>query len=376
MKINTLLEAAGQVGRKYQHIEDLVIANGSHGALHAIERMKHMVDNYDSIELKWDGMPVVYWGRDDKGIFRMLPKNAWQYLKSGKTQTSSGASTVLNSPEDVYKFITGTGGGADAGRVAFAKSVAQLWPLFEQVSPERGFIEGGLLFYPGAMPKLNAKTKTYDFRPNITKFHIPVNSTIGKQIQNGAKMMVAATGYYSSLGSGEESRYPNAESLSTKDVIVQGTTYVEEMPGVNTAGLDKLEAFIKQHAQQIDNFLAPKKGLTNPGGELYTYLNQHLRTKGLVKDFTTWAQSNLSPGKQQMILADKEGLKSTLGAVEALTNEKMKIIKSLSLGLHGGIMQTNPEGYVQAHPEITFQYPLPGQFLKLIDQLNWKPRKL
>ena len=105
-------------------------------------------------------------------------------------------------------------------------------------------------------------------------------------------------------------------------------------------------------------------------------MNQHLRTKGLVKDFTTWAQSNLSPGKQQMILADKEGLKSTLGAVEALTNEKMKIIKSLSLGLHGGIMQTNPEGYVQAHPEITFQYPLPGQFLKLIDQLNWKPRKL
>lgn len=376
MKVTTLLEAAGQVGRKYQHIEDLVIANGSHGAMHAIERMRNMIDNYDSIELKWDGMPVIYWGRDDKGVFRMLPKNAWQYLKSGKTQTSSGASTVLNSPDDVYNFIMGTGGGADKSRVAFAKSVAQLWPLFEQVSPERGFIEGGLLFYPGQMPKLNSRTKTYDFQPNITAFHIPVNSNLGKQIKNGAKMMVAATGYYSSMGSGEESRYPNAESLSTKDVIVQGTTYVEEMPGVNTTGLDKLEVFVKQHAQQIDNFLSPKKGLSNPGGELYSYLNQHLRTKGLVKDFTAWAQANLSPGKQQMILADKEGLKSTLGAVEALTNEKMKIIKSLSLGLHGGIMQTNPEGYVQAHPEINFEYPLPGQFLKLIDQLNWKPRKL
>ena len=55
---------------------------------------------------------------------------------------------------------------------------------------------------------------------------------------------------------------------------------------------------------------------------------------------------------------------------------KMTMIKSLSLGLHGGILQTNPEGYAQAHPEISFQYDLPGQFLKLIDQLNWKPRKL
>ncbi len=54
----------------------------------------------------------------------------------------------------------------------------------------------------------------------------------------------------------------------------------------------------------------------------------------------------------------------------------MKIIQSLSLGLHGGIMQTKPEGYAQAHPEINFKYALPGQFLKLIDQLNWQPRKL
>ena len=61
MKIQSLLEAAGQVGRKYQHIEDLVIANGSHGAMHAIERLDNMIDRYDSIELKWDGMPVVYW---------------------------------------------------------------------------------------------------------------------------------------------------------------------------------------------------------------------------------------------------------------------------------------------------------------------------
>jgi len=380
MKISQLLEAAGQVGRKYQHIEDLIIANGSLGGLHAVERLRYMIDNYGSIELKWDGMPVVYWGRDEKGVFRMIPKNAWAYLKSGKTQTSSGAPTLMNNAQDVYKFVMGTG-EADEGRMAFAKQFATLWPYFEKISPKKGFIEGGLLFYPGtkpdgqtAMPVLNNRTKTYDFKPNITTFHVPVNSDLGKRISK-AKVMVAATGYYESIGS-EESRIPNAEQLSKDDVIVQGTTYVEEMPGVTTDGLDKVEKFIETNAQKIDNYLSPKPGLKNPGGELYTYLNKHLRTPGLLRDFPDWAQQNLSAKKAETMLADKEGLKATLGAVEALTNEKTKVIKSLSLGLHGGLMQTNPEGYAQAHPEIRFKYDLPGQFLKLIDQLNWKPRSI
>lgn len=260
-----LLEATGQVGRKYQHIEDLVISDGSLGAMHAIERMKYMLDNYDSIELKWDGMPVIFWGRDDKGNFSLIPKNAWQYLKSGKTQTASGASTIMNSPEDIKKFVLGTGSGDPKSRQAFANQFASLWPYFESISPNRGYIEGGLLFYPGnkpdgksAMPVLNKKTNTYDFKPNITTFHVPTNSELGKRISK-AKVMVAATGYYDSLGSSEEKRFPNAEGLSTPEVIVQGTTYVEEMPGVNTSSLNNLENFVKSNAQKIDNFLTPQK---------------------------------------------------------------------------------------------------------------------
>ena len=381
-----LLEAAGPaVGRKYQHIEDLVVTNGSGGGLHAVERMRHMVDNYDSLEIKWDGMPVVYWGRDEKGIFRMIPKNAWAYLKSGKTQTASGAPTVMNSYKDVYAFVMGTGDADpnDKKRVQFATQFASMWPYFEKISPQKGFLEGGLLFYPGtkldgktAMPILNKNTNTYDFKPNITGFHIPVNSDLGKKIASGAKLMVAATGWFATLGSSDEGRLPDAGSLSTNDVLVQGTTYVEEMPGIDTSYIDKVEQFISSNAQVIDNYLSPKKGLTRPSGILYKYLNDHLRTEGLVRDFPAWAQANLSEGQAQGMLADQKGYKATLGAVEGLSRAKMQLIKSLSLGLHGGIMQTNPEGLVQAHPEINFKYPLPGQFLKLINQENWAPRKI
>ena len=383
MKIKTLLTEADapKVGRKYQHIEDLVLSHGSHGGLHAIQRLRNMTEQGGTIELKWDGMPVVYWGRDEAGNFSMIPKNAWAYLKSGKTQTSSGAPTVMRSPNDVKAFVLGTGGGDPKAREAFAKQFASLWPYFEQISPKQGYIEGGLLFYPGtkpdgvsAMPVYTKETNTYDFTPNITTFHVPAASELGKKIAR-AKVMVAATGYFSTLGSSDEQRFPNAERLTTPDVIVQGTTYVQDPVKVDQKGLDRLEAFIKSNAKKIDGYLAPKPGMSNPGGELYSYLNKHLRTEGLVRDFPDWAKSNLSAKKAETLLSDKEGLKTTLGAIEALGIHKQLLIDELSQGLHGGIKQTKPEGYAQAHPGSRFDNDIPGQFVKTIDQKNWSPKE-
>lgn len=373
--------AAPKVGRKYQHIEDLVLSDGSHGGLHAIERLKHMGEEGGSIELKWDGMPVVYWGRDEQGNFSMIPKNAWQYLKSGKTETSSGAPTVMRSPEDIKAFVLGTGSGDPKARQQFANQFASLWPYFEKISPKQGYLEGGLLFYPGtkpdgtsAMPVLNRETNTYDFTPNITTFHIPVDSELGKKIAK-SKVMVAATGYYPSMGSSDEQRLPNAESLSVPGVIVQGTTYVQEPVPLDTQGLDSMEKFLTANAKLIDNYLAPKPGLSNPGGELYSYLNKHLRTEGLLADFPEWANANLSPKKAETMLSDPKGLKATLGAVEGISKQKNVLINQLSQGLHGGIKQTKPEGYAQAHPGKQFNYDIPGQFIKTIDQTNWSPKE-
>lgn len=370
-----------KVGRKYQHIEDLVLSHGSLGALHALHRMKHMATSGGSVELKWDGMPVVYWGRDQEGNFSMIPKNAWAYLKSGKTQTASGASTVMRTPKDVQAFILGTGGGDQESRKEFANQFARFWPYFEKISPTVGYLEGGLLFYPGtkpdgtsAMPTLNKQTNTYDFTPNITTFHVPVNSALGKKIA-GAKLMVAATGYYPTLGSGDEQRLSDAEKLSVPGIIVQGTTYVQDPVAIDTSRIDKIAAYVNAHAKQIDAYLEPKTGVSNPASELYAYLNKHLRTTNLAKDFPAWAAANLSEKKTNTLLADSAGLESVLNTVEALSAIKSAIISNLSSGTHGGIKQTKPEGYAQAHPGVKFQDDIPDQFIKMVDQLNWKPRE-
>jgi hypothetical protein len=371
-----LLEAAAPaVGRKYQHIEDLVFTNGSTGGLHAVERLRHMTNKGGSIELKWDGSPVVYWGRDEQGKFHMFPKNAWDYVKRGATETKSGIRTMMNDPDDVSQFIMGTGNaqpGQEQQRQDFAVGLAQLWPYFEKISPKKGYIEGGILFSPIQPAVLNPSTNEYDFTPNITSFHIPAKSALGVRIGK-AKLMVAATGYYTHIGS-DETRYPNAEKLSKPDVIVQGTTYVEHAPKVDEEGLKHTESFIKQNKSAIDSFVAGQPGLSKPGDVLYTFFNQNLRVAGVKQKFAKWASEKLSASQAQKVLSHP-GLNAILTAVELLTHEKMKVIGALSSGTHGGIRQTKPEGYVQAHPGGKFKNDLPGQFVKTIDQANWAPRK-
>ncbi len=379
-----LKEAAPpSIGRKYQHIEDLVFTNGSQGGIHAVERMRSMTTQGGTIELKWDGSPVVYWGKQD-GVFMMIPKNAWEYLKRGKTQLDNGVSTAPTSPDEVSAFLLGTGKAdpeKEAQRRQYAKQLSSLWSYFEQASPESGFVEGGLLFYPGTKPDgktakavLNKETGEYEFTPNITTFHIGKDSDLGQRIK-GAKVMVAATGFYEGLGSSDEGRLPDAESLSTNDVIVQGTTYVEDAPGLESSDLDEVEQFISSNAQLIDNFLAAKPGLSKPGDILYKFYNQNLRIPGVKQKFVDWVNTNVSQGQGQKILADQAGLDAVLNAVERLTNAKLEMIQGLSAGTHSGIRQTKPEGYVQAHPGGKFKSDLPGQFVKAIDQGNWAPRK-
>lgn len=379
-----LKEAAPTIGRKYQHIEDLVFTNGSEGGIHAAERLRSMSQQGGSIELKWDGSPVIYWGKS-RGQFMMMPKNAWEYLKRGKTELEGGIKTVMTQPGDISKFILNTGKPpenkeAEIKRKQYAQQLASLWPYFEKASPPDGFIEGGLLFYPGTRPNggssaaiLNQNTGEYEFTPNITTFHIHKDSDLGKKISK-AKIMVAATGYYKDLGSSEETRYPEAQKLSTNDLIVQGTTYVEQIPKINVALIDKAEQYIESNARIIDQFLTPKPGLSKPGEILYKFFNQNKRVAGVKEKFKNWAMENLSKVQANKIINDRS-LDIILTAVELLTNAKMDLIRKLSSGVHSGIRQTKPEGYVQAHPGTKFKKDIPGQFIKAIDQATWSPRR-
>lgn len=387
---------APSVGRKYQHVEDLIftgiaskgIPAGADGGKAAVRIIQGMASTGGANELKWDGSPVVYWGRDDDGTFRLIPKNAWEYLKRGKTQAGEGVTTVMSSPDDIKNFILGTGKidpSKEKQRRAYANQLADLWPYFEKISPKVGFIEGGLLFYPGRKPNgkpaeavMNPETGEYEFTPNITTFHIGKDSNLGKRIK-GAKLMVAATGYYQSINS-DEGRYPNSEGLSTPDVIVQGTTYVERAPGIDNDLVNDASAYIDTNELAINGFLQRRR--PGPSGEeevvnlfgdiLYKFYNENLRVAGVKEKFKTWAENAMDakkiPKSRTTEILNNPGLDAVLTAVEKLSAAKMDMHKRASAGTHSGIRQTKPEGYVYIDP-------VTGQHVKAIDQATWAPRK-
>ena len=388
--------AAPTVGRKYQHVEDLIftgipsknIPAGAEGGRAAVRIIQGMASTGGANEIKWDGSPVVYWGRDEDGTFRLIPKNAWDYLKRGKTQAGDGVTTLMSSPDDIKNFILGTGKvdpNKEKQRQAYANQLANLWPYFEKISPETGFLEGGLLFYPGRKPNgkpaqaiLNPETGEYEFSPNISGFHIGKSSDLGKRIK-GAKLMVAATGYYQTIGS-DEGRYPDAEGLSTSDVIVQGTTYVENAPGIDSNLLDDASAYIEENEQAINSFLQSRR--PGPSGEeevvnlfgdiLYKFYNENLRVAGVKEKFKAWAENAMDakkiPRSRTTEILNNPGLDAVLTAVEKLSAAKMDMHRRASAGTHSGIRQTTPEGYVYIDP-------VTGQHVKAIDQATWAPRK-
>lgn len=381
-----LIEAAApEIGRKYQHLEDLVYTNGSHGALHAIERLRKLPTEFQQVEVKWDGSPVFFWGRDDKGKFYFFPKNAWMYQQRDKDKTADGVSTVMDSPAAVKRFITGTGRvdpKQQAQREAYATDMARLFDIFERATPKsfRGFVEGGLLFYP-SKPVTVAKGE-YTFQPNVTRFYVKQDSRLGERIEN-AQAGVAVTGYYPELGSTDETRL-DAKQINdlntTPDLVVQGPIFVETVPtldSININALARLEQDILKNRVMIDDYLSAKPGLKSPGSVIYKFMGDQRATKfaNLVDAFAPWAKSNLSAKQAEIMLSDTQGLRATLGTVQHLMAIKDTVVDQWLEGLkqHSVIRQENPEGFAQPDPG-GYQYPIPDQFVKYIKRSDWQPR--
>lgn len=71
MRAREILTEAAKVGREYQHLEDLVFAEGSAGALRAASILQRLGQDSNDVAIKWDGNPTIYWGRDADGTERI-----------------------------------------------------------------------------------------------------------------------------------------------------------------------------------------------------------------------------------------------------------------------------------------------------------------
>lgn len=371
---NIFTEAA-QLGRAFNHLEDLVFFHGTAGAIEALEHLKDFANESgsNSIRMKWDGNPQIYWGRERAGGPLVLAgHNGW----------SRGALT--SSPEEVADFIANKSGSPKtpedkANREAFAKQFADLYPYFDRATPKdfEGFVYAdGLFLSPPAL-----KDGVYTFCPNPksqTCYHVKADSDLGKKIAQ-AKIMVVGHAFFPQFGMPDNEQKPISDFSqfdNTKDLIVLGPVYNTKPVKIDTSKIDQIEAYAKQHSKKIDGFLQGTQGLGDLKNIIYTYVNQTAKARQLdslsAKHFFDWIKnSKVSLNKQKKIYELNQTSSNVLDNIFTLVKQiqavKDSVIDQVE-GEQGDIWDTNGEGRVRyADPNKQF-----GN-VKLVPRKRWTP---
>ena len=104
-----------KVGRALQHAEDLVIVDGSAGAMRAVEELAKMADTVDDVTVKWDGSPAIVFGRDENGQVILTDKSGFD---------AKGYNGRATSGEELERmFLSRVKTEADDARRAFAANM-------------------------------------------------------------------------------------------------------------------------------------------------------------------------------------------------------------------------------------------------------------
>ena len=369
------LVEAKQLGRAFNHLEDLVFFYGSDGTIEALEHLKDVATDSgsQSIRMKWDGNPQIYWGRERKGGPLILAgHNAW----------SKGVAAT--SEEEVADFISNKSGNPKtpeekAARNEFAQKFASMYDYFDRATPKdfEGFVYADGLF----LDPPQEKDGVYTFCPNPksqTCYHVRANSDLGKRIDR-ATIMVVGHAFFPEFGAPDASQQPMQDfSMFDNDpsIVVLGPVYNDKPVQVNTGAIDTVENFVLQNKQAIDGFLAGVPGLADLKNIIYTYVNQTAKAKRLddlsAEDFSNWLQnSKVSTGKQAKIaeldLQFKGATSAIFELVKMIQRMKDEVIDQVE-GEQGDIWDSNGEGRVRyADPNKKF-----GN-VKLVPRKRWTP---
>lgn len=366
---------AKQLGRAFNHLEDLVFFYGSAGTIEALEHLKDMATESGSrsIRMKWDGNPQIYWGRSEQnGPLILAGHNGW----------SKGA--VTDSAEAVQDFIANKSGSPKtpeekAAREEFARKFASLYPYFDRATPKDfiGFVYADGLF----LDRPELKNGVYTFCPNPksqTCYHVRADSELGRRIAD-ADIMVVGHAFFPEFGMPDSAQEPMQDFSAfdgSSELIVLGPVYNQKNIRVDTSAINLVEDFVQRNGRTIDAFLEGAPGLSDLKNIIYTYVNQTAKARRLEqlsgRDFVNWmTTSRVSQNKQNKIIELNQqhsgALDSIFQLVIMIQQMKDRVIDQLE-GEQGDIWDTNGEGRVR-YADADKQF---GN-VKLVPRKRWTP---
>ena len=357
LELLDLMEAVDpKLGRAFNHLEDLVFFYGSAGTIEALEHLKDMntADGSNSVRMKWDGNPQIYWGRE---AGQVIPPH-------GHAQWGKGV--LPASGEDVGKYIMSTGKATTpeevAARQQFADKFASLATLFAPATPKE--LDGNTTYYVYAdalfLSPPELKDGVYTFCPNPksqTCYHVRADSELGRRIAQ-AEVMVVGHAYFTEHGQPDSAQIPIkdfSQFNANPKLIVLGPIYNVAPVKVDTTKIQQVEQHIKQHARQVDAFLQGTAGLSDLKQIIYNYVNQSAKAKQLddvsTAHFEQWMTAKVSAPKQAKIkeLNKAQGnvLDEIFKIVRAIQMLKDTVIDQIESGPRADIWDTNGEGRVR-----------------------------
>ena len=280
---------------RIQHLEDMVLWNGTAGAKKAIDILMGLEKNPQTITVKWDGSPAVIFGRDERGEFILTDKSGFG---------AKGYDGKTKSAQALQNMLLGRGKEEpDENRKAFAANMAQAFSVFESAVPAdfRGFMWGDLLYYK--QPPV--KDGVFVFKPQMVEYHVRADSKIGRRIAQSQAGVVV----HMHIDLDGNKQRADASELNEGALLVMPPVTPTAGPSVDVNSVKQVAGLINQHGKDIDTMLDPALltplKLKNFNDILYSYINHKTKTQSLdnlAGEFIDWVDgSKLTDSKKAKV---------------------------------------------------------------------------
>jgi hypothetical protein len=326
--LTKLAEDAG--GARIQHLEDLILWDGSQGAKKAIATLHQVEQQPNTVTIKWDGSPAVMFGRNEKGEFVLTDKSGFSAKGyDGKATSAKGLNQMLSNRPGAKN--------PDAKKAndykKFIGAMTNIWDKVESCVPDnfRGYVMGDLLW----LTKPQVTDNKYVFTPNTTTYSVKADSEVGKKITD------SEVGVVIHMAVGLDGEKSNVDMTQFQ----QGATYimppvmVTKSPGVDIPAIDELENYLDKNAQAIDKLFAvpPELKMADFGKILYAYINNSVKAGNLNDLGSTFQKfvdgSKLSEPKKARLMdyinSNIDGFNATFNFIKGIQKVKNIVIKTL-----------------------------------------------
>ena len=399
ISFSQLNEDKGGKNLHLEHLEDEILNYGVDGGRAAINFLRSLRDmlagnarSSINMTVKWDGAPAIFAGIDPedgkffvakKSVFNVNPK----LYKSNK-EIDDDLSGTLNE-----KF-----------KVALAE--------FSKLGI-KNVLQGDLMFTNDVNTDTIDGVNYYTFQPNTIVYAAPVDSDLGKSINNAKVGIVWHTTYTGKALQDMKASFGadirGLKNLSSvwmddatyKDVSGSATMNSKETAAVTAALSSTGSTFKRINATQLKKFLNLQESMTGAiaGASLKTYNNSKVRAgekitnpKAHAKGYEKWVEMSIQKqidkaksvaGKDKYTKIQKEYVrevgKHTNNLIQIITFQnylvdaksqivnKLNSVKGLTntfIKTANGFKVTNPEGYVAIDR-------VSGGAVKLVDRMEF-----